>query len=45
MRLARREEKEALEEFGEEYFRYTEITPRFFPKLRRGTTSFASGVS
>jgi protein-S-isoprenylcysteine O-methyltransferase Ste14 len=45
MRLARKEEKEALEEFGEEYFRYTEITPRFFPKLRRGTTTFASGVS
>lgn len=45
LRLARREEKEALEEFGEDYFHYAEITPRFFPKLRRGTTTFASGVS
>jgi protein-S-isoprenylcysteine O-methyltransferase Ste14 len=45
IRLARREEKEAREEFGEEYFRYAEVTPRFFPKLRGDTTSFASGVS
>jgi protein-S-isoprenylcysteine O-methyltransferase Ste14 len=45
MRLARREEKEALKEFGEEYVRYAGITPRFFPKLRGGKTAFASGVS
>ena len=45
VRLARREEKEAIEKFGEKYFRYAEITPRFFLKLRGGTTSFASGVS
>ncbi len=31
LRLARREEKEALAEFGEQYARYAEITPRFFP--------------
>ena len=45
IRLARKEEKEALEEFREGYSRYAEITPRFFPKLRGGTASFASGVS
>ena len=43
--LAHKEEKEALEEFREGYSRYAEITPRFFPKLRGGTASFASGVS
>ncbi len=31
LRLARREEQEALAEFGEQYARYAEITPRFFP--------------
>lgn len=31
LRLARREEKEALAEFGEQYARYAESTPRFFP--------------
>jgi protein-S-isoprenylcysteine O-methyltransferase Ste14 len=31
VRLARREEKEAMAEFGEEYARYVENTPRFFP--------------
>ena len=45
IRLARKEEKEALEEFREGYSRYAEITPRFFPKLRGGTASFESGVS
>ena len=45
VRLARREEKEAIEEFGDEYSRYAEITPRFFLKLRGGRRSFASGVS
>ncbi len=33
VRLARREEKEALAEFGEQYARYAENTPRFFPDL------------
>ena len=33
-RLARREEKEALEMFGEQYARYAENTPRFIPQLR-----------
>ena len=31
VRLARREEKEALAEFGEQYARYVENTPRFLP--------------
>ena len=31
LRLARREEEEALTEFGEQYARYVENTPRFFP--------------
>ena len=33
-RLARREEKEALEIFGEKYARYAEKTPRFIPQIR-----------
>jgi len=33
-RLARREEKEALEQFGEQYTRYAENLPRFFPRIR-----------
>ena len=33
-RLARREEKEALEMFGEQYARYVENTPRFIPQFR-----------
>lgn len=33
-RLARREEKEALAEFGERYARYAENTPRFIPQIR-----------
>ena len=33
-RLARREEKEALEMFGELYERYAEKTPRFIPQFR-----------
>ena len=33
VRLARREEKEAMAEFGEGYARYVENTPRFFPDL------------
>jgi len=35
-RLARREEKEALAEFGELYARYAETTPRFIPHIRWG---------
>jgi protein-S-isoprenylcysteine O-methyltransferase Ste14 len=31
VRLARREEREALTEFGEAYARYTANTPAFFP--------------
>jgi methanethiol S-methyltransferase len=41
VRLARREEREALTEFGEAYARYAAITPAFFPHLghaaRKGT--------
>src|SRR5262245_25663194 len=33
VKLARREEKEVLEEFGEEYRDYMESTPAFFPSL------------
>jgi protein-S-isoprenylcysteine O-methyltransferase Ste14 len=33
VRLARREERESLAEFGEEYARYTAVTPAFFPRL------------
>jgi protein-S-isoprenylcysteine O-methyltransferase Ste14 len=34
IRLARREEKEALAMFGEQYAQYAEDTPRFIPELR-----------
>ena len=34
IRLARREEKEALATFGERYAQYAENTPRFIPELR-----------
>lgn len=43
VRLARREERDALAEFGDEYFQYSRRTPAFFPRLggwfarRRGT--------
>ena len=33
-RLARREEQEALVEFGKEYRRYMEATPAFIPRIR-----------
>jgi protein-S-isoprenylcysteine O-methyltransferase Ste14 len=33
VRLAQREEKEALAEFGEEYARYAALTPGFLPHL------------
>ena len=32
--LAHKEERDALNEFGEQYARYTEITPAFVPRLR-----------
>jgi protein-S-isoprenylcysteine O-methyltransferase Ste14 len=35
VRLAHREEREALAEFGEAYARYAAITPAFFPHLGR----------
>ena len=35
VRLARREEREVLEEFGAAYTRYAADTPAFFPRLRR----------
>lgn len=35
VRLARREEREVREEFGEEYANYAANTPAFFPLLRR----------
>lgn len=35
VRLARREEKEALREFGEEYRRYASAVPAFVPRLGR----------
>ncbi len=33
VKLARREESEALAEFGEAYVRYAAVTPGFFPRL------------
>jgi protein-S-isoprenylcysteine O-methyltransferase Ste14 len=41
VRLARREEQEALAEFGEEYARYTKNIPRFLPRI--GQSSDSSG--
>jgi len=35
VRLAHREEREVLQEFGEAYARYAAITPAFFPRLGR----------
>lgn len=32
-KLARLEEKEVMEKFGDEYARYAAVTPRFFPRL------------
>lgn len=32
--LARREERDALAEFGDEYRRYMAQTPAFFPRVR-----------
>ena len=36
VKLAQREEKEVLAEFGEEYRRYMDSTPAFFPHLSSG---------
>lgn len=41
VRLARREEREVREEFGEEYARYAANTPAFFPRL--GTAAATRG--
>jgi len=35
VRLARREEREVVAEFGEEYARYASVTPAFFPRVCR----------
>lgn len=42
VRLARREEREAAAEFGEEYTRYAERTPAFFPRPGSLLTPFRS---
>jgi len=42
IRLALREEREVLAEFGEQYVRYAENTPRFFPRLQGGRGSSAA---
>jgi protein-S-isoprenylcysteine O-methyltransferase Ste14 len=44
VRLARREEREALAEFGEAYVRYTVNTPAFFPRLRPVPVGEQTGV-
>lgn len=33
--LARQEEQESLEQFGEDYAAYAAVTPRFFPRVGR----------
>lgn len=38
-RLAKREEREMLIQFGDEYRRYTEMVPGFFPRLGRRSES------
>ena len=35
-RLAKREEQDALNQFGQKYHEYRERTPMFFPRLLRG---------
>jgi hypothetical protein len=35
VRLAHAEEREVLEEFGDEYAQYAATTPAFIPRLRR----------
>ncbi len=41
VRLAKREEKQVLAEFGETYLRYTKMVPAFFPRGRRPRTGVA----
>jgi protein-S-isoprenylcysteine O-methyltransferase Ste14 len=41
VRLARREEREVFEEFGEEYERYAARTPGFLPRLGRAAATGA----
>ncbi len=41
VRLARREEREVLKEFGDAYARYATNTPAFFPRLRHKTPAEA----
>lgn len=44
VRLARREEREALAEFGEAYAHYATNTPAFFPRLRPIPVSEQTGI-
>jgi protein-S-isoprenylcysteine O-methyltransferase Ste14 len=41
LRLARREERDAIAEYEEEYVRYSSKTPAFFPRL---SSSVAEGA-
>lgn len=43
VRLARREEREALAEFGDEYARYMMAVPAFVPRLGRSPEAFSHG--
>jgi protein-S-isoprenylcysteine O-methyltransferase Ste14 len=47
VRLARREEREALKEFGEEYAQYARGTPSFWPRIggRRSSARPAQGAA
>jgi protein-S-isoprenylcysteine O-methyltransferase Ste14 len=44
VRLAKREEQEAVAQFGEEYARYAAQTPAFWPRWRIGESASGSGV-
>jgi protein-S-isoprenylcysteine O-methyltransferase Ste14 len=39
VRLARREEREAVAEFGEKYIAYSARTPGFFPRFRSSAST------
>ena len=41
VRLARREEREVVAEFGEEYARYASVTLAFFPRVCGATAKNA----
>jgi protein-S-isoprenylcysteine O-methyltransferase Ste14 len=50
VRLARREEREALVQFGEAYARYAAVTPAFVPRIgrarqRTGVSNLKGGAS